>query len=50
MNDRHPDAKSSGYRIRLTDLFHFAEQENIPELHKFYSKTLKERPRKDGES
>src|SRR5258705_4417070 len=32
-------------RIRLTDLFHFAEQENIPELHKFYSKPLKERLR-----
>src|SRR6476660_10465975 len=52
MNDRHSDLRfeisnlRSEDRIRLTDLFHFAEQENIPELHKFYSITLKERPRK----
>jgi len=52
MNDRHSDLRfeisnlRSEDRIRLTDLFHFAEQENIPELHKFYSKPLKERPRK----
>jgi len=42
--------QSSGYRIRLTDLFHFAEQENIPELHKFYSKNAEREAAKDGES
>src|SRR4029078_605157 len=43
MNDRHPDAKPSGYRIRLTDLFACLAH-HIPAPHALFNEAEREAP------